>query len=197
MKYSIIIPFYNRYEKVERCILGLLDILIDDIEILLVDDGSNIEVHDKVSTLIDNDSRFKLLKTKHVGVSHARNIGIETAIGELIIFIDSDDYVKPDILGEILQSDMPDNQIQLFGFTKRWNNNEIIEEIRFATQTMPRDTFLRLVVNLEFDRHMINPIWNKIYPKSVIKRIGTFNENCGYGEDLEFKIGRASCWERV
>jgi len=93
VKVSIIVPTYNVEPYVERCIKYCLNQTLKEIEVIVVDDKSTdktLEVVNKFS----NDKRLKVYALdKNSGPSHARNFGLEKAIGEFVTFIDSDDYI--------------------------------------------------------------------------------------------------------
>ena len=92
-KVSIIIPVYNAEKYLSRCLDSILKQTYSNIEIILVDDGSE----DKSSYLCDRyailDRRIKAYHKSNEGVSIARNYGIENCNGEYIVFVDSDDYL--------------------------------------------------------------------------------------------------------
>lgn len=94
-KFSIIVPVYNVEKYLERCVKSLVD--QQGVEIILVDDGST----DKSGILCDKFARdyfnIQVIHQKNGGLSCARNTGISVALGEYIIFVDSDDYVEPDL----------------------------------------------------------------------------------------------------
>lgn len=94
-KVSVIIPFYNRADVLERAIKSVKGQSYNNYEIILVDDGSS----DDISTIekqIKNDKKIKLIKNKkNMGASYSRNCGIKEATGDYIVFLDSDDeFVK-------------------------------------------------------------------------------------------------------
>lgn len=91
---SIIIPMYNVSSSIERCLLSVLDNSSANVELLCVDDGSNDNTVDTVEIIAQNDQRVKLLKNNHLGVSGARNTGLDHATGKYISFVDSDDAVE-------------------------------------------------------------------------------------------------------
>lgn len=95
IKVSIIIPFYNRIEKLMKSLQTALDQTHRNIEIILVDDGSTEDIT-KVTEIVNKNSDIvKYFKVeKNQGASHARNLGIIVATGEYIAFLDSDDYFK-------------------------------------------------------------------------------------------------------
>ena len=101
MKISIIIPVYNVENYLEKCLNSILSQTFNDYEVILINDGST----DKTSTICDEfvkkDNRIKVIHKKNEGVSIARNVGIERACGEYILFFDGDDYVEPYCLEEL------------------------------------------------------------------------------------------------
>lgn len=102
MKLSIVIPVYNVEDTLDRCVESVLHQDIDDFEVILVDDGSK----DKSAEICDawqaKDAHILTIHQQNCGLSAARNTGIEKATGELITFVDSDDYVKEGTYGAIM-----------------------------------------------------------------------------------------------
>lgn len=97
---SVIVPVYNREKYINRCVESILNQTYQNLEIILVDDGSA----DKSGKICDSytDSRVKVIHQRNQGVSVARNSGIDEAKGEWICFIDSDDYVSIDYIEYLL-----------------------------------------------------------------------------------------------
>ena len=91
---SIIIPIYKVENLLERCVDSILRQTYDNIEILLVDDGSPDRCGEICDQYAIKDSRIKAIHKKNGGLSDARNAGIDVAKGEYITFIDSDDWVS-------------------------------------------------------------------------------------------------------
>ena len=102
MLISIIIPFYNSARYISRCLNSLLCQDLSNVEILCVDDGSTDNSSSIISNMIEQwnmSQHVHLVKlNQNSGVAHARNVGINTAKGDYVIFIDSDDYVSPDYI---------------------------------------------------------------------------------------------------
>ena len=96
-KVSIIIPFYNVEKYLERCVNSLKNQTLEDIEIILVDDSSTDSSLDICKNLAKDDERIKVIHKINEGAGLARNAALEIATGEYIGFVDSDDYVSPDM----------------------------------------------------------------------------------------------------
>ena len=101
-KVSIVIPVYNVEEYLNRCLNSVLNQSYFDWECILVDDGST----DLSRMICDNfsrkDKRFKAIHQKNQGVSKARNVGIESAKGEFLVFVDPDDFINEDYLSALI-----------------------------------------------------------------------------------------------
>ena len=97
MKISIIVPVYNVEKYLDRCIKSILNQTYEDLEIILVDDGSTDKSRMICNFYKQKDTRIKVIYQSNKGVSAARNAGIKEATGQYIGFVDSDDYIEPDM----------------------------------------------------------------------------------------------------
>lgn len=94
-KVSIIVPVYNTERYLARCISSLQAQTLQDIEILLIDDGSKEECAALCDQFAQEDTRIKVLHKQNGGLGFARNSGLDLATGEYVGFVDSDDYIEP------------------------------------------------------------------------------------------------------
>ena len=95
---SIIVPVYNVEEYLEECLTSIQNQTFTDIQVILVNDGSTDRSKEICERYCQLDSRFKLINQKNQGLSAARNRGVKESIGEYIMFVDSDDVVKENIV---------------------------------------------------------------------------------------------------
>lgn len=100
-KISIIIPVYNVEEYLEKCICSVIAQTYKNTEIILVDDGSPDRCGEICDEYAEKDNRIRVIHKKNGGLSDARNVGIENASGEYIMFIDSDDYIHPEMIQKL------------------------------------------------------------------------------------------------
>lgn len=100
---SIIIPVYNAEKYLKRCIDSVLAQSYQNIEILLVDDGSCDQSPKICEKYRENDSRVRVFHEKNGGPAAARNVGIKNAQGRFLGFVDSDDYLEPFMYSEIIE----------------------------------------------------------------------------------------------
>jgi glycosyltransferase involved in cell wall biosynthesis len=156
---SVIVPVYNVEKYLGRCVDSILGQTYDNLEVILVDDGST----DGCPAICDdyslNDSRVKVIHKENGGLSDARNAGIEAMSGELVGFVDSDDYIERDMY-EYLLSGMRNGavgiaccpQIDTYEYRKYYNVSNVDET--FDSVAALEDLF--------FDRRE-NYAWNKLY----------------------------------
>ena len=126
-KITIVVPIYNAEKYLERCIKSILDQTYENLEIILVNDGStdkSLEICEKFKA---EDNRIIIINKENGGVSSARNKGIDAATGKFIIFIDADDYIEKEMF-EVLEEDLFKNNvdISMCGFRTVYVNGNIL-----------------------------------------------------------------------
>lgn len=102
-KISIIVPVYKAEPYLRKCIDSILNQTFKDFELILVDDGSPDRCGEICDEYALKDSRIKIIHKENSGRSSARNVGLDIAQGEYIGFVDSDDWIEPDMY-EVLYS---------------------------------------------------------------------------------------------
>lgn len=103
MKLSIIVPVYNVAPYLRKCVDSLLAQDITDYEIILVDDGSPDECPQICDDYAEKYTNIKAIHQENAGLSEARNTGTRAAQGEYIMYVDSDDYLEPNVLGALME----------------------------------------------------------------------------------------------
>ena len=182
---SIIVPVYNVEEYLRECVDSVLNQTYSDVEVILVDDGSTDQSGNICDEYAKMDSRIKVIHKKNGGVSSARNTGIETASGERIIFVDSDDCIHPRLLESYRELD-DDSVTLLCDYTtgkeewKRFSTNDFQEHMEFVA----REKFMKL-----FYKDYMNPPFNKYFRADIIREHQIrFPEDMSLGEDLIFNM---------
>ena len=100
---SVIVPVYRVEEYLERCVKSILSQTYENLEVILVDDGSPDQCPAICDACAEKDARVKVIHQENKGLSGARNAGIDAASGEYLAFVDSDDYVSPHFIEELYQ----------------------------------------------------------------------------------------------
>ena len=101
---TVIIPVYNIMEYLPRCVYSVTSQTYRNLEIFLVDDGSTDGTGELCDKLGAEDSRIRVFHKENGGSSSARNLGLETAAGEYVGFVDSDDYIEPDMYERLIRA---------------------------------------------------------------------------------------------
>ena len=102
---SVIIPVYNVEQYLKRCIDSVIDQTYRNLEIILVDDGSNDGSGEICDNYAQNDSRIKVIHKSNGGLSDARNAGIDRSTGIYIMFVDSDDWINRECVELLIRSE--------------------------------------------------------------------------------------------
>ena len=101
---SVIVPVYKVEQYLDRCVQSIVDQTYNNLEIILVDDGSPDSCPAMCDAWAEKDSRVRVIHKENGGVASARNTGIENACGEYICFVDSDDWIDPPMIAELVSS---------------------------------------------------------------------------------------------
>ncbi|MBR5233560.1 MAG: glycosyltransferase family 2 protein [Clostridia bacterium] len=135
---SVIIPVYNVEKYIDRSISSVIEQSYKNIEIILVNDGSTDNSGNICDTFAEKDCRIKVIHKSNSGVSAARNSGIETATGDYLCFIDSDDYVSTDYVKHLFETAVKYNtDITTSNQYKIWHDGKQLE---LFTQKAPYGT---------------------------------------------------------
>lgn len=171
---SIIIPVYNSQLFIKRCIDSIKLQTLNDFECLLINDGSTDDSELIITREIKDDPRFILYNKQNGGVSSARNLGLDKAKGDFVIFVDSDDWLESELLQEIKKlSD--DNDIIQYDFYKVSNtkNGEKKQEIHIKSN-------INFIIQGEGA-----VVWKRAFKRSLIDN-NRFDESLSGGEDYLF-----------
>lgn len=101
-KVSIVVPVYNAEEYIERCIHSIINQTYDNIEVILIDDGSTDQSYDICENMARNDKRILVYKQKNKGCMEARKVGIGHASGSFVMNVDSDDWIEANMVEELM-----------------------------------------------------------------------------------------------
>lgn len=172
---SLIIPCYNSEKYLIKNIESIVNQTYKNFEAIYINDGSTDRTLDILEKYKKNDDRIKIISIKNSGVSHARNIGIENALGKYIAFVDSDDYIKTDYLEKLYNNTENDS----IDYVKAsFNDAKISSKIEF-----------KYIYKLLLNTYKLSNIWNCLIRLDIIKKYNIrFNEKCNYAEDFGFNI---------
>lgn len=188
MTISIIIPVYNVEKYLRQCIDSVLSQTFQDFEIILVDDGSTDSSGEICDEYVTKDDRIRVIHKANEGVSIARNIGIEMTSGELLMFLDSDDFLYPDALKVLYEASIetPCADIIISGMEKYFVSTDTKELFNLDANIYSKSLFGELSIYLK-KKYFYGMVWSKLYKKEIISNNQIkFNENISYHEDELF-----------
>lgn len=198
---SVIIPVYNVAEYLPQCLETVCGQTYKNLEIILVDDGST----DSSGRICDEwgqkDPRIRVIHKENGGVSSARNEGLRVASGEFIGFVDSDDWVEPDMYEKLAVS-IRENQadVAMCGYVDYPYGTMDLPVYKGITAYPPCD-YEGTVIHIYERNGYFTSIWNKLFQKSLIFNNGSpcfFCTSIAVGEDelwlsyILSKLGKAS-----
>lgn len=184
MRFSVIIPLYNKAAHVRKAVNSVLAQSFRDFELIVVDDGSTDGSADIVGNIQDN--RIRLIRQENAGVSMARNNGAAASSASYLCFLDADDWWEPSFLEEMdkLIDEFPNAGIYGTNYT-------IVNETKRKTRIAPiglEDGFERGYINYcqAYAKHLGMPLTSSsvCIPKDVFKRMGGFPKGITLGEDF-------------
>ena len=166
-KFSIIVPVYNVEKEIRECLDSIKNQTYNDFEVLCVDDCGKDSSMDIVREFAAEDSRFKILTHEHnSGVSAARNTGLDAAAGDIIMFVDSDDWIEPNAL-EILVDKLNKTQCEVIMFNLYNVNADGTKKLQ--DEDKEGDRTVKIIDDALSG--FIGVCWNRIYRKSLIDRL--------------------------
>lgn len=171
---SVIVPVYKVEDYLERCVSSIRNQTYDNLEIILVDDGSPDRSGELCDALAQKDSRIRVIHKENGGQSSARNRGLDEMRGEYVAFVDSDDWIEANMY-ENLYKAICDNNAQIAGCGMQENYPD--GTVRYFNPTYPEDSMLQvydtigaLRINLQNTKLTFSPC-DKLYHKSIFANI--------------------------
>ena len=182
---SIIIPVFNAEKWLKRCIESCINQSYNNLEIILIDDGSSDSSPEICDEFKKSDDRITVIHKENNGVSSARNIGIDHAKGDYICFVDSDDWLERETISELLNEQHKKNyDFVVCNHTiycgKKKKESRLLERKTIIGDKNVAEYVLKTV-------SFLRTPWGKLYKSSIIKKHGIrFDEELTLGEDTLF-----------
>lgn len=182
---SIIIPAYNAEKTIGKSIQSALAQLDADVEIVVVNDGSTDKTEVICQTILKNDNRVKLVSKKNEGVASARNMGIKSATGHYIAWLDADDTMEPDFC-TIMISHIKETgaDMAICGYNNIFEDHTTLICPTHWDESKLYD--IRTCLTELVERNLTHPLWNKMYVREKIACM--FDESYKVGEDIKFTL---------
>lgn len=180
-KVSVIVPIYNVVQYLPQCIESLCMQTYENIEIILVDDGSTDGGGYICDQYAERDQRIKVIHKKNNGVSAARNDGIRESVGSYICFVDGDDYVMPDYVQYMLRLATQYNTDVALS-TEIFTNFDLDQSRNISEKVYTGEQATESILCYD----MLVGVNNKIYRRSLLEKGIQFLEDLYIGEGFNF-----------
>lgn len=180
---SIIIPVYNVEKYLRKCVESVIGQTLKEIEIILVDDGSSDNSGSICEEYAKNDSRIKVIHKENGGVSSARNVGLDNAIGKYIMFVDADDSLEYNAADIFLSYKISTNaDLVICGY---YRDDEKVYFKGRRIKSLSKITAAEAVAG-KF-KYVMGFLWNKLFSKEIIDEAQIrFDETIAICEDSLF-----------
>ena len=196
-KVSIVMPAYNTAPYIERALDSIRRIRGVPYEAWLIDDGSTDRTLCLLQEFAAQNGDIHVLSQTHAGAARARNEGLRRAEGAYIYFMDSDDYVEPDGLADMVREITQGNaDVVVSGIYEEAMG--AAAEMRYpACRFDTREEYLRQAVAL-WDTHLPYTMGNKLYRADFLRQHQIlFPETCAFGEDTRFNMQVFAAAQRI
>lgn len=170
-KISIVVPIYKVEKYLNKCVESILKQTYKNLEIILVDDGSPDLCGEICDRYKQKDNRIIVIHQENKGLSGARNTGLSRATGKYICFIDSDDYIKQNMIETLFNNlKLTNSDISICGFSQV-GEDEIIEKAQKEStiEVMNKETCLKKILYHKYNIDIVT--WNKLYKKELFNNI--------------------------
>ena len=168
---SIVVPVYKVEKYLSRCVDSLINQTYQNIEIILVDDGSPDKCGEICEKYAEIDNRIKVIHKENGGLSDARNAGIDIATGKYITFVDSDDYVSKNMIVNLMRGIKEGNtEISCIRFIMCPDSGvDRLSETKNATfDTYIKEDFLEKML---YQEEIDNSAWGKLYNRDLFEGV--------------------------
>ena len=163
---SVVIPVYKVEEYLDQCVGSVLKQTYENIEVILVDDGSPDACPQKCDEYAQLDRRVRVIHQENAGLSGARNTGIKSATGKYIVFIDSDDFVSP-VYVEQLYVTLSESGMNISACSYCYEEKELSEEVLTSYKSYPaREAIIEILRERDFQ----TSAWCKLYERSIFEQ---------------------------
>lgn len=174
---SIIVPIYNTEKYLSKCLESICNQTYSDIEVIMINDGSTDESKNVANNYVEKDGRFHLYSQDNAGVSAARNMGLERTKGEYVLFVDSDDWIEPQMIEKLVHNL---NEYNADISCCQYDHGEFFTGV--TTEVWNRECALqKFLVHKQINGSLVN----KLLKKELIKN-KKLDVSIKYGEDALF-----------
>ena len=185
---SMIVPVYNGEKVIERCVRSLISQTYKNIEIIILNDGSTDHTMQILNKYANLDSRIHVTDKPNSGVSDTRNQGLKLAKGELIQFVDSDDWLPNDATEQLVKAMCNDCEMVICDYNRVVDNNIIVKGHIPEEGPISRTEFALYMMKAPAN-YYYGVLWNKMFRMDIIRKHELdFPSEIDWCEDLRFNL---------
>lgn len=187
-KVSVIVPIYNVAKYLDRSIKSILNQTLNDIEIILIDDGSTDESLSICNNYKKKDSRIKVYSKKNGGVSSARNLGIKKAKGTYLAFVDPDDWIENEMYESLyFLSEKKETDITICDYMVEQRGEKSKKKINYEKDTFDRSDIMKYLIPNMIGQESFKGTGSNIMGsvcRLIVRREFILNNNVKFREDI-------------
>lgn len=186
---SVIVPAYNSQNSIRRCVESILTQEYQNLEVLLIDDGSTDDTPKILDEFADQDKRVRCIHKPNSGVSDTRNQGLDLATGEYIQFLDADDWITNDATRLLVRGMLNNDADMVIANFYRVIGERVSTKGDIDSSTaITREEYADLMSESPADFYY-GVLWNKLYKRSIIEQNHLrMDPNISWSEDFIFNM---------
>ena len=199
-KISIIVPVYKVEPYLDKCVSSIVNQTYTNLEIILVDDGSPDNCPAMCDMWAEKDSRIRVIHKTNGGLSDARNAGMAVATGELIAFVDSDDWIATDMYEYLYQRlTEDDSDIAACGVQMVWEDKTPSRTLtREGSCVLNQEEAMQAIIE---ESWLKQPVWYKLYKTELVRDIlfpvGKYHEDVFWSYQAVGRARRVSVSDHI
>lgn len=184
---TVIIPAYNCEEDIENCLQSIYSQTYEMYEVIIVDDGSIDRTGEICNQIALNHSNIRVIHKQNGGVATARNVGIEHAKGQNVLFVDADDVLVDTHYFQDLMT-FREYDYVVAGHTCRWEKSGTVYRETVSSLVECSSSELRAFPNAFFERGFFHTCWSKLYSAKILLENNIRFPQCRISEDSLFNL---------
>lgn len=194
-KVSVIVPIYNVEKYLDRCIKSIVDQTYNNLEIILVDDGSPDNCSDLCDSWKCKDERIVVIHKTNGGLSDARNAGLDISSGDYVMFIDSDDFISPCMV-EYMLSCANEKKVDIVTCGRYIYKTSVLKKqnVNKKTRILSGEKAISFLFR---GKYIEEAAWDKIYKREIFNKIrfpvGEINEDLPIMPYIFKKANKVMC----
>ena len=195
---SVVIPAYNVTKTLQRLLECLLNQTWQNLQIILVDDGSEDGTVLMAREAAEKDPRLTVVTQGNLGISYARNAGLALCEGKYIRFIDADDTLPLDSIERMVRRAEKDgSELVIGGYDQYFGERRSFHNLAGRDDTVPCDDMMRHLCD-HANSYFYGVLWNKLFLREIAEKQNCrFQENLTWGEDFAFVMDYLAGVSRV